>query len=179
MPKQKEFSSNKNTSLTENIFKKLIIAFIVACFIFVVLKENSGYNWVWSSLIQENLKLISKSRNMDFGQKLQSKMGIDGGVMDYIVKKTPQNAIILMPPSKVLLADSASYQFTKKLGGIKARNWALDLAYPRKLVYFDEIDKSIWKNKITHVLVFDQWGLQYLSYTPDEILNLDIYPILK
>lgn len=179
MAKQKESPKTEGNSTKDNIFKKAMIAFAMVCFVVVIFKENIGYNWVWTSLVQENLKLISKNRKMDYGQKIQAKMGIDGAVLHYIIQKTPQDAIILLPPEKILMNDSASYDFTSKLGGIKSRNWALDLVYPRKLVYFDEIDKNIWKDKITHVMVFDGWGLQYLSYSPSELSNLDVYPINK
>jgi hypothetical protein len=170
-------SSPLSPSSASVVVKQVVVAFTIACVLFVIFRENKGYQWVWNSLIQENLKLISKNKYATDAQKMQAKFGIDAAVIDYIAQKTPKDAIILFPPNQVLMNDSASYKFLKQQGGIKNRYWTTDLLYPRKLVYFDELDKNIWKDAITHVVVFDGWGLQYLSYTPENITNFEVYPI--
>ncbi len=159
--------------------KNLLMAAVISAFIFTVFRENTGYNWVWESLIGENLKFANRSSHLTEAQKFQSKFGIDAAALDYIEQHTPENAIILMPPGAILMADSASFQFKKDLGGIKVRNWALDMLYPRKLVYFDEKDKNMFYSKISHIVVMDGWGFEFLNYIPDTRNNFDVLAIRK
>lgn len=159
--------------------KNLLLASIVSAFIFVIFRENAGYSWVWTSLISENLKFANRSAKLNDSQRMQAKFGMDAAALDYIKQNTPESAIILMPPYEILMGDSASFQFKKDLGGIKVRNWALDLLYPRKLVYFDENDKIPFANQLTHVVVMDGWGYKYLSYNVTAKSNFDVLPIVK
>jgi len=159
------------------VVKNLLVAAVLGVFIFTVFRENSGYNWVWQSLIGENLKFVARSSHLNESQKYQAKFGIDAAALDYVKQNTPENAVILMPPTAILMADSASFQFKKDLGGIKVRNWALDILYPRKLVYFDEKEKNKYAGSISHVVVMDGWGFEYLNYKPETRNNFDVLAI--
>ncbi|MFN0048660.1 MAG: hypothetical protein ACKVOU_06030 [Cytophagales bacterium] len=139
--------------------KNLLLLATISAFLFVAFRENAGYDWVMNSLIGENLKFANRSSHLSESQKMQSKFGIDAAALDYIKLNTPENAIILMPPSSILMADSASFQFKKDLGGIKVRNWALNLLYPRKLVYYEEKDKNKFFKQISHVVVMYSYPL--------------------
>jgi hypothetical protein len=159
--------------------KNLLFSSVIIAFTFVAFRENSGYDWVWNSLIGENVKFANRSGHLSETQKMQTKFGIDAAALDYIKQNTPENAIILIPPGSVLMADSASFQFKKDLGGIKVRNWALDLLYPRKLVYCDEKDKNKFFKQISHVVVMDGWGFEFLNYQSDTKNNFDVLSINK
>lgn len=174
-PAQHHSTGNKGIPFTKNI----VLAVAVLVFLIVLFKENSGYEWVWNSLVTENLKFINKNRSLSDAQKMQAKFGVDAAIIDYIKQNTPEDAVILFPPQSVLLADSASYQFTKGLGGIKSRNWTLDFLYPRKLVYFDEKDQNPFFPQLTHTVVMDGWGYQFLDYEPATYNNFDVLPLKK
>ncbi|MFN0047823.1 MAG: hypothetical protein ACKVOU_01725, partial [Cytophagales bacterium] len=59
------------------------------------------------------------------------------------------------------------------------RNWALNLLYPRKLVYYEEKDKNKFSKQISHVVVMDGWGFEFLNYRSDSRNNFDVLAINK
>ncbi len=157
--------------------RNLLFAAAVAAFLVVIFRENSGYSWVWNKLVGDNLKISKSSSHLTTMQKYQSKFGIDVGAIEYIAQNTPEDAVILFPPLSIMLSDSASLQFKKDLGGIKIRNWTLDLLYPRKLVYFDEKEGNSFFNQITHVVVMDGWGYDFVNYEVEQKNNFAVLPL--
>lgn len=160
-------------------FSNFFILIFSVGLVLILFKGNEGYSWVWKELITENLKFIYRNPNLSDAQKYQAKFGLDAAAIDYIKNKTPEDAVILMPPSSVLMNDSSQYKFLKGLGGIKARNWTIYFLYPRKLVYYDELDKNIFAKKISHVVCFGNWGYSQLNYKTVPKDYLEVLPTLQ
>lgn len=173
-PKQLQKS---NSLLGEYSFLKSLLALSILAVLFLALfRQIDGYNWVWEVLVKENLGFIGKYRNLDNDNKLLSKFGADYAALKYLRDHTPDNAVILIPPRHILLDSLSAYNFMRGHGGIKHRNWSLYFVYPRKLVYFEEQDKSPFTAQITHVMVLNGWGKDLVA---DSTVNdvLDVAPI--
>jgi hypothetical protein len=153
-----------------NFVRNLLLLAICLAITTILMKENQGYSWVWNDLIHENLKFIKSSSKLSQTQKYQAKFGLDAAVIDYIKSNTPDTAVILMPPSKILLSDS-NYQFLTGLGGIKSKIWTMYFLYPRQLIY--ESDKPL--PKPNYVFCFNKWGYDQLNYT---VTNRQAYEVL-
>ncbi|MDX2188967.1 MAG: hypothetical protein SFY32_03815 [Bacteroidota bacterium] len=167
----------KNAFFQMSFFKNFIQLLVILAVILICMKGNEGYSWVWSDLINENLKFISKNKQLNTAQKYQAKFGVDAAALDYIKLKTPDTAIILFPYYNTIISDSSGYQFIKGLGGIKIRVWSTYFLYPRKLVYMDEFEKNRYKNKITHVVCMGNWGYNYLDYPVESRKMFDVLPL--
>lgn len=157
----------------------MLLAAVVSALLYVMFSENSGYKWVWYDLIGENLKFIQRNRHLNMDQRYQAKLGVDAAVLAYIRQNTPADAVILLPPGQVLLADSASVQFMKGVGGIKYRNWALNFLYPRKVVMAEERENSPWKSDITHVMLMDGWGNDFAAIDKPVLKGIEIAAFKK
>lgn len=160
-----------------SFIKNSIFFFITGLVLLMLIKGNVGYKWVANDLIYENLLYFYKHPYLTNNQKLESKFGIDAAVIQQIRKATPDDAIILMPPVKVLLSETSTYPFMPGNGGIKNRNWAVYFLYPRKLIYADEEAKmQVLSQKATHVVCINGWGFDKITYP---IANKQDLQILK
>lgn len=145
-------------------YKNFILLLFVVAFVLIIFKGNEGYAWIFNKLIKQNLEFISKNPQLTESQRYQVKFGVDASVLAFIKDKTPTDATILFPPNSVLMNENSNYRFIKGVGGLKIRNWALYFLYPRKLVYADEMDKSIFTKDISHVVCLNGWGYSFLNY---------------
>ncbi len=160
--------------------KNVIYFFITGLFLLTLIKGNVGYSWVANDLIYENLKYFYKYPFLTNTQKLESKFGMDATVIQKIKKATPENAIIWMPPEKILFSENTNYPFMPGTGGIKNRNWTLYFLYPRQLIYADEAPKlQNLIDKATHVVCLNGWGYDKLYYDVEPTQDLQILKLKK
>ncbi|OJV54839.1 MAG: hypothetical protein BGO31_15955 [Bacteroidetes bacterium 43-16] len=121
------------------IVVNLIAGIIFLAVITFVKNNNRGYNWMWEGLIKGNIATMEQYAEATNDQKNQERHGNFFTFMDYINKKTPENAIILMPGDSILNQLNPKL----KLSGLKNRNMVTFFIYPRKAVYSDsEYDKK-------------------------------------
>jgi hypothetical protein len=179
----KEVVTPKSLGVTEkrgiSFFKNFILLIASIGLVLMLFKGNAGYSWVWTDLIQENLKFISRNSHLTEAQKYQAKFGVDAAAIDLIKKNTPDDAVILFPPFNVIMNDSSDYKFQKGLGGIKIRNWTLYFLYPRKLVYAEELETSPFASQVNYVVCMNGWGYDKISYEPVQKTSFQVLPIAK
>jgi len=154
---------------------------MVLCFItiFVLQKQVMGYNWVWKTLIKENIEMQRKLPNISEQQKAESKMGYDVTYMYFLNENTPKDAVILFPDADVILKDSTVDQpkFRTSQGGIFTALWVQYMAFPRKIVFANEKGKNPNFDKITHVAIVNYKGYEHIPYTVDKSNRLGVLPI--
>jgi hypothetical protein len=179
-PKTSTSSSTPTPSLFSiAIHKNLLVMVVCLITIFVLQKQVIGYNWVWNTLIKENLAMQRKMPNLSEQQKSEAKMGYDITYMSYLVENTPKNAVILFPDPKEILNDSIPDQpkFRSTSGGIYTPLWVQYFAFPRKIVFANEKGKNPNYNKITHVAIVNYAGYEHIPYPVDTTNRLGILPI--
>lgn len=163
-----------------SFFKNFILAVFIGFFFLVLFNANEGYTFIIRDLIGENLKFINKNPNITEAQKLESKFGADGYVINQIKRATPEDAVLLFPPYEVIINDTSQLQFKRDQGGIKVRNWLVYYLYPRKIQYLSLNQTQPTANqKITHVVCINNWGYDLLNYEVSERQIFEVLPISK
>jgi hypothetical protein len=168
----------KQSLFTIAIHKNLLVMVVCLITIFVLQKQVVGYHWVWQTLIKENLDMQHKYPKISDQQKGEMKMGYDITYMNYLVEKTPANAVILFPSAEVMLKDTTPDQpkFRTSSGGIYTPLWVQYYAFPRKIVFANEKGKNPNYNKITHVAIVNYSGYEHITYPIDKSNRLGVVP---
>ena len=89
---------------------------------------NSGYDWLLNTMLKGNLETIERNPDKTLIQRYELKWG--QGEITYVNKikeQTPDNAIVLLPPKKILL--DVGFKSVVDLP------WITYFLYPRRMVY--------------------------------------------
>ncbi len=156
--------------LVYNILSFFILLFLLNLFV----SENNGYNWMWNTLLNKNLEMIKKNKNLSIAQKHESKQGFFFKYLNFINANTPEDAIILMPPDSII--NSVDSKF--KLETLKNRCKTTYFIYPRKAVYEKNMEyDSLYLDKVTHVAIVNYYGYERLNYDIKHKHQFSIMPI--
>lgn len=134
---------------------------------------NDGYQWFFTSLIDDNVKVMKQYKTLTYDQKMESKVGFNYAYFRFINQNTPENAVILMPPDSVFFPPGEKSEFQ---GFILTPSWAGYFVYPRKLVFEKQNNLALMK-KVTHVAVMNSWGYDKLSYQAARNSKYNVLPI--
>jgi hypothetical protein len=167
--------SKKNILNLQNI-----AALIVTIVCLFILYQNGGYKWVWDSLVMGNLKIIWDNPDLTQEKKWEIKCGFDYRYANYLKVNTPEDAVILMPPSEVLFPEGKKSDFnTKGSWGVKNKAWATYFVYPRKLVYDKEKEINPYHEKINFIAIANFWGYEKLEYSVSKKQKYLVLPVKK
>ncbi|WP_297089128.1 hypothetical protein [uncultured Draconibacterium sp.] len=135
-----------------------------------------GYQWLWNNFIVSNWKAMEKYPDYTFEQRQQMKMGYFAAYLQYINKNTPDSAIILMPSPQVV--DEVDQQDKKrKIGWLRSKKHTTYMIYPRKAVYADLEQDSVYMDKITHVAIIGGKQYEKLPYRVKNQPKFTVLPI--
>lgn len=160
--------NNYGIWLVKNIFF-LAIAFLLVKYTF---SNQPAYNWVYNGLLKGNMETIKQYPQITFEQKMQIKLGSSYGFLDYIKQATPENAVLLFPPSAAFTKEGTP--FTQE---IYNKIYATRFLYPRKLILEGELKDSKYADKITHVVIVNGIGAEKLPYPVDSTIQHAVMPI--
>jgi hypothetical protein len=130
-----------------------------------------GYYWLYHTMLKNNFETIEKYPDLNIAQRYELKWGGEIGYVNRIKQLTPDSAIIIIPPRKLLTA--AGFKSTVELP------WLTYFVYPRKVVYEDDKDSSKIYSQATHILALQGWGLDRLNYRVDKPEAFMILPLKK
>lgn len=132
-------------------------------------KITRGYRWAIHDLAFKNLEYIEslkaefKARGIDSTEQslYEAKMGIKVGnypLIQYMVKNTPEDAVILLPPGDSIASDS-------RWNFLYDPEWTEYFIYPRLCVATGHEDKHPeLAKRVTHVLIIKGIGYDKLKY---------------
>lgn len=169
----------------------LLFGLIAVIFLLWCKTSVPSYKWVYEDLLKggckfcnvvekeidkrtRNVSDIAQKKQISYDVKYEAKVGINYLFLKYIREKTPENAIILFPPSDIL---------TKKtdyltLGGeIVTKTWVSHFLYPRTVVYEREKGKNPFYEKADYIILLHGWGYDHLKYKPSQMTGVDVVPI--
>ena len=135
---------------------------------------NSGYDWMLNTMLAGNLKTIEENPEKTTRQRYEMKWG--GGEISYTFKikdQTPDTAIILMPPRKILTGPNVQFKSIVEIP------WITYFLYPRRVVYDDEKDSSALYSKATYLVSVNGWGLDKVGHSVDKPEAFMVLPITK
>ena len=140
---KKKISRNKDLKAVQRgtIFNLHNLVALIVSFLFLLILHHSiaGYGWVWDKVIVQNLKVIWDNPDITQEQKWEIKCGFDYRYANYLKDNTPDDAVILLPPTDALFPEGEKSDFnTNGSWGIKNKAWTTYFVYPRKVVYETE-----------------------------------------
>ncbi len=170
-----EINNSAKNSSTNFIVRNGLAGLILIGLLSIVLMVP-GYNWMLNSLIKGNLQIIKEYPNISIEEKYSMKFNVFGNLMNYIKRSTPENAIILIPDIEIVRPLINS---TNQLVQLVNKSIILNFLYPRKIVMENLKEEEKYFNKITHVLIVNNYGYQYLNYEFNANIQLGVLPVNK
>lgn len=168
-PKKNEPS--KGLNFISGLFFNLIGAGVTIVFIYIIFNNVTGYNWMYFTMLKGNLEAIENAPNLTFAQRYEAKWGQEIGLINKVKAQTPDSAIILIPPRKLLT--QIGFKSTQELP------WLTYFLYPRKVVYEDDKDSSKIYAQANYVFAVNGWGLDKLNYRPEKPEAFMVLPLRR
>jgi hypothetical protein len=151
---------------------------------------NSGYDWMFNTMLANNLKQINENPNKSVMDRYIMKWG--PGEMVYVNQirtVVPENGVVLLPP----------HDFFKQVGFVPTQNgpvlqqvsqpnvtkfsmidipWISYFLYPRQVVYGDSVNVPLYA-KANYLVSFNGWGLDKLNYRVEKPEQFMVLPLKK
>jgi len=152
--------------------KKLLL--LAATVSFVALLLIAPFYHYISSDLPNDMRFIFLHLNNSAEEKYKLRFGATFLLLNNIVKQTPQDAIIIMPPDSVLLNSKSMIKLHKE---IIEKSWASYFVYPRRLVYEKEKNTNPLYENANYVVILNGWGLDKIHYTLENKILTGVIPI--
>lgn len=137
---------------------------------------NDGYNWLLNSYVKGNLETVRLYGNMTTEQRLQAKLGNDYSYLMFLRDNTPADAVILYPTRDQFRAGLGG-QPSLFQGNLCDKLAAVRVLYPRKVVVHEEMGKSSWSKRITHIGIMNGQNRDLLAYPVDSTYTIGVLPV--
>jgi len=183
----KKTEPSKGLGFMSGIFFNLIGGALAVLFIYVLFapwpsdadaptkeapKPNiQGYYWLYHIMLKGNFETIEKYPNLTIPQRYEAKWGGEIAYINRIKQSTPDSAVIIIPPRKLLT--QAGFKSAVELP------WLTYFVYPRKVVYEDDKDSSKIYNQANYILAVNGWGFDKVNYHIDRPEAFMILPLKK
>lgn len=152
--------------------RKLLL--LIATISFVALILITPYYRYISSDLPNDIRFIFLNWNSSAEKKYEFRFGPTFLLLNNIVKHTPQDAIIIMPPDSLLLNTASDIKLHKE---ITEKTWANYFVYPRKLVYEKEKNTNPIYDQANYIFILNGWGLDKIHYQPENKIVTGVLPI--
>lgn len=171
---RKESSIHRPSAVQNRKWLLKNVSFLILAILLVsyALSKQPGYQWVYFGLLKGNMATIKKYPELTYEQKMQMKLGTSYGYLLYIKQSTPENAVILYPPTNAFRTKDSP--FTQNIDN---KIYATRFLYPRKLVLESELLMSKYADQITHIAIVNGIGKDKLTYPVDSTVQHGVYPI--
>ena len=150
---------------------------------------NSGYDWMFNTMLKGNMDLIDKNPDKNLQQKYELKWGPGEIVyVNQIKTIVPDTAMVLLPPAK--LFKELGYVMTQtgpvvqRLDQQGCKNfsmsdlpWITYFLYPRRFVYADSVGTDL--HGATYIVSIGGWGVDRLKYLVEKPEPFMVLPITK
>lgn len=180
VPEAVNYSEKTNNNTNEISFGWNVGLLVFALIIMVVVyNNNDSYKWLYKQMLKGNLEFIKENPQLTYNDKIESKFGLDYSVLKTIVEKTPENAVVLFPSSKIIDTVRKVNKLPNRNENLMSKDWDEYFIFPRRIIF--EEQKSISKIKPTHALILGGMGYENLTYPieNDKRKFLDVLPINK
>lgn len=171
-PVRKESNQSSSGGIPP-IVVNLIAGVVLIVLISFVKNNNTGYKWMWETLIKANIESMRENEAVTDYDKNLSRHGKLFAFLSLINKQTPENAVILMPRDSVINRLDPNLKLTE----LKNRTIVTFFIYPRKAVYPDsELDKQAL-SKANYIAIVNYSGYEQLKHAPKTRQPFSVEPL--
>ncbi len=155
--------------------KNLLIAAVVYMLCPSLVKSNMGYGWLIDGYAKGNLEAVKQIKDFTYDQKLETKLGYDYAFIEMIRRTTPENAVVFYP-SREDFTDKNATAGINFSGNLCDKLSAVRFLYPRKIVIKQELNKTSWSKKLTHVAIVNGHWRELLPYKVSDAVQITVLP---
>ena len=169
--------NNKRMSFSLRLLLNILVLGIGALIFSKAIKGNGSYNWLWYTYAPNNLESIKMDKNSEYRDRLAHRLGVDFNYIMLLHDYTPDNAVIFYPSTDDF---KATPKFGQKLpfnGRLSDKMTAIRFLYPRKIVIREELGKTPYAKRITHIGIINGRNLDKISYPVDSTLTHSVLPV--
>lgn len=163
----------KSTLSVRYIVKNLAVLAGALLVVVLLVKANTGYGLLFNKLSQERIAQ-EQYRDRSYDDRREVKLGYNFSYLQLLRSRTPETAVILMPPDSIFRTTDDHHMFMDHW--ITNRGWASYFVYPRRLVYSDDLKMEPSALQPTHVAIVNHWGYDKLAYPVDKKYAYDVMP---
>ncbi|MCD9018643.1 hypothetical protein [Parachryseolinea silvisoli] len=163
----------RGTPSARYIVKNLVVLAGVFSVFVLLVKANTGYDLLFNKLLQERAAQ-QQYEDLSYDDRREIKLGYNFTYLQLLRSRTPETAVILMPPDSVFRKPDGEHAFIDYW--ITNRGWASYFVYPRRLVYSDDLGAGSSHLRPTHVAIVHYWGYDKLAYPVDKKYPYDVMP---
>lgn len=156
--------------------KNLLVAAVAYLVCPALLKTNVAYRWLIDGYAKANGEVIRQMRDLSYDQRLEAKLGYDYVFVEMIRNNTPDSAVVFYPSREDFTDTSVQRQIAFN-GALCDKLSAVRFLYPRRIVIEQELGKTSWSKRITHVAIVNGHGRELLRYPTDSTVVISVLPI--
>jgi hypothetical protein len=174
---QRQSSGRSTTQKYFTHINNILITIVLLILFYVVYQSVSGYQFVVDRLVLANLKIIKEYPKISTQKKYEAKLGFDYNYVQYVKKNTPEDAVILMPSREIF--EKGDFN-TRGAWGVKTKEWGTYFLYPRIIVTEEDstVNPQLYE-KITHIMIVNEWGYDKLEYPVQTKHKHAVLPIIN
>lgn len=155
--------------------KNLLIAAALYMLCPSLVRMNLGYQWLIDGYAKGNLEAIGQISEFNNDQRLETKLGYDYAFIEMIRKSTPENAVVFYPSREDFTAAGTGTGISFS-GNLCDKLTAVRFLYPRRIVVKQELGKTSWSRKLTHVAIVNGRWRELLPYKTDPSNIITVLP---
>lgn len=156
--------------------KNVLIAGLVYMLCPSLVRTNAGYGWLINGYAKSNLAAIRETRDFNNDQRLETRLGYDYAFIEMIRKSTPETAVVFYP-SRADFTDTTAHAGISFSGNLCDKLSAVRFLYPRRVVVKEELGKTSWSKKLTHVAIVNGRWRELLPYSVPEQVKINVLPM--
>lgn len=167
----------KKTSIFGWLMINLAICLVGVMIFKIIVSRNTSYTWLWDTYTENNIINMKTDKTLPPDQRIAGKLGIDYSFMMMLKENTPANAVIYYP-------SKADFEATPKYGpkypfraSLVDKMSAIRFLYPRKIVVREEMGKTPYTDKLTHIGIVNGQNTDKLKYPVDSTVTHTVLPV--
>lgn len=138
---------------------------------------NRNYHWLWYTFTSSNINDMAIDIEQNPDTRLIHRLGPDYAYVLTLKGMTPDNAVIFYPSRKDFLAKPGHGPVVAFRATMTDKLSAVRVLYPRRVVVREEMGRTPWAHRLTHVAVINGRHRDMVSYPTDTTSTIDVLPV--
>lgn len=138
---------------------------------------NKNYYWIWHTFAESNIKDMGIDIEENPDTRLIRRLGPDYAYVLTIKGMTPDNAVVFYPSRADFLAAPPRGPVINFRATMTDKLSAVRVLYPRRVVVREEMGKTPWSRRLTHIAVVNGRNRNMVPYPSDTTSTIDVLPL--
>lgn len=176
--RQATAAKTRRPGFSTRLLLNLLVAGMGVLLFSKVIGNNDAYSWMWNTFAPVNLESIKTDKSLSPEQRLARKLGVDFNYVMMIRDYTPTDAVVFYPGKGDFMATPEYGNKLQFRGTLVDKMSAIRFLYPRKVVIREELGKTPYAKRITHVGIVNGRNAEMLHYPVDSTTMHTILPVV-